>query len=110
MKLAMNYGIKVSALLQNENITFIYGAFGAIIGFVGGHVFGMITLLVFWILFHGELSRLANTDSTKYSESIFDCIRIIFISGLLGGFKNVLFLSAPMLNYILYVLFKKASE
>lgn len=109
MKLAMNYGIKVSALLQNENITFIYGAFGAIIGFVAGHVFGMITLLVFWILFHGELSRLANADSTKYSESIFDCIRIIFISGLLGGFKNVLFLSAPMLNYILYVLFKKSS-
>lgn len=107
MKITMNYGAKVSALLQNESITYIYGAFGAIAGFVAGQLIGFITLFVFWILFHSELSRLVQSDSSRYSESILDCIRMVCISGIVSGTKNVLFLCAPMINYILYLSFDK---
>lgn len=108
MKITMNYGAKVSALLQNESITYIYGAFGAIAGFVVGQLIGFITLFVFWILFHGELSRLVHSDTTRYSESILDCIRMVCISGIVSGVKNILFLCAPMINYILYLSFDKS--
>ncbi|MBE5851727.1 MAG: hypothetical protein E7299_02030 [Lachnospiraceae bacterium] len=110
MKITMNYGAKVSALLQNQEITYIYGAFGAIAGFVIGQFIGFITLFVFWILFHGEISRLIHSDTTRYSESILDCIRMISINGVVSGAKNVLFLCAPMINYILYLSFNKTTD
>lgn len=103
MKFLEEYGGKVAKLKHNEAITSVYGAFGSLLGVLAGNIAGLMLLLVFCLLLHGELHSMRGKDSAKYQESAFQGFRVMLGPGLMQGIKYALLSFSPLLNYILYI-------
>lgn len=103
MKFLEEYGGKVAKLKHNEAVTSVYGAFGSLLGLLAGNIAGLLLLLVFCLMLHGELRSMRGRDITKYQESSFQGFRVMLGPGLMQGIKYTLLLSPFLLNYILYI-------
>lgn len=64
-----SYGIKVSALLQEEAYSFAYGALGAMLGVMLSQVITMVYLLVIYVIYSGTLRSRIKADSGKRAET-----------------------------------------
>lgn len=103
IKLFLEYGEKVSKLLHNSAVTYVYGAFGAMLGVLFGYLIGLLVLCVFCLLLHGELRRMKNQDTSRYQETVMHGFRTIFGTGIFQGLKWGLLMAPLPINYILYV-------
>lgn len=103
MKFLGEYGEKVAHLKHNEAVTNVYGAFGSLLGMLAGSVTGLILLLVFCLMLHGELRYMRGKDNAKYQESAFHGFRIMLSLGLLQGIRYAMLFAPLPLNYILYI-------
>lgn len=103
MKLLEEYGGKVARLKHNEAVTSVYGAFGSLLGMLAGNMAGLILLLMFCLLLHGELRSMRSKDNARYQESSFHGFRVMLGIGLMQGIKYALLFSPLLINYILYI-------
>ncbi len=103
MKFLREYGEKVANLKHNQAVTSVYGAFGTMLGILAAGLAGLLLLLVFCLLFHGEMRYMRGKDNARYQESAMHGFRIMFHLGLMQGVRFAMLFSPLLLNYILYV-------
>lgn len=103
MKFLGEYGAKVANLKHNEAVTSVYGAFGALLGMLAGSMTGLILLLVFCLMLHGEIHDMRRKDNARYQESALHGFRVILSLRLMHGIRYIMLFSPLPLNYILYV-------
>jgi len=103
MKFLGEYGEKVAKLKHNDAVSSVYGAFGSLLGMFAGAVTGLVLLLAFCLMLHGELHDMRRKDNARYQESPFSGFRVMLSFGLLQGARYAMLFSPLLLNYILYV-------
>jgi len=103
MKVMSAYGEKIAKLLHNEAVTYVYGAFGVMLGLLAGNAAELLILLIFRGLLHGELRRMKAQDTARHRETLFGGFRSIFTSGIFQGLRWFLLIAPLPVNYILYI-------
>ncbi len=103
LKYMGGYGGKISKLLHNEAVTCVYGAFGVMLGLLAGNLAGLLLLLIFRLLLHGEIQRMKKQDTVKHQETVFQGFCTVLGAGVFQGLKWMLVAAPLPLNYILYV-------
>lgn len=63
------YGLKVAALLKNDEYASAYGAMGASLGLTVACVFGALHLFFIYVAYAGTFKQQIATDSSKHTES-----------------------------------------
>lgn len=63
------YGLKVAALLKNQEYASAYGALGAASGLSIAALTGLLHLLLIYVIYAGNFKQQLQTDSSKYVES-----------------------------------------
>ena len=63
------YGVKVSALRQDEVYSYAYGALGAMLGVMASQIITMIHLLLIYVMYSGTLRGKLGMDGSKRLET-----------------------------------------
>ncbi len=77
------YGEKVSALLQNEDYSYSYGATGACIGILTASILCFLHMFVIYMLFKNRLKSQASRELQKNQDSKIYVIYMLFNAGVL---------------------------
>lgn len=99
-----SYGEKVSGLLRQENFMPMYGGAGIAIAICLSEILIIVFLV---ILFKGSRRGAKRTHQERYTESVFDCIRALYVGRwplVVTGILQIM----PMLLGLLFFL--KAAE
>lgn len=76
-ELTFTYGMKVSALKQNDALAYAYGAMGAMIGVILSQLITTIHLLVIYVVYAGTLRGKLGMDNSKRMETQYFMQRMI---------------------------------
>lgn len=95
-----DYGKKVSALLQNEDFTALYGSAGAALGVTVGCMFGMVFLLFLYLSAGGKKQQ-RGKDTTRVTESISRALGLVLTS-MRSCFPAGLLLQIPAAAGVLF--------
>lgn len=79
-RLVYDYGLKVAALLQNEIVSYAYGALGAVLGLMFAELLTLLYMLVVFMMYSGTRKKQLMQDSGRRVESTGDILTM-----LLGG-------------------------
>ena len=71
------YGVKVSALKQNEAYSYAYGALGAMLGVMLSQIITLIHLLVIYVVYSGTLRGKLGMDGSKRMETQYSLQRMV---------------------------------
>ena len=77
-EMSYTYGLKVSALKQNETYSYAYGAMGAMLGVMLSQLITLIHLLVIFVVYSGTLRGKLGMDNSKRLETQYSLQRMIF--------------------------------
>lgn len=77
-EMSYTYGLKVSALKQNEAYSYAYGAMGAMLGVMLSQLITLIHLLVIFVVYSGTLRGKLGMDNSKRLETQYSLQRMIF--------------------------------
>ena len=77
-EMSYTYGLKVSALKQNETYSYAYGAMGAMLGVMLSQLIMLIHLLVIFVVYSGTLRGKLGMDNSKRLETQYSLQRMIF--------------------------------
>lgn len=102
------YGIKVSALLQNEDYAAAYGAMGASIGILAASVLGFLHMLLLFFMYRGNTRKQVSRDLQKVQDKGFAVFHMLIGTALPFAAYAVLFRAIPFLDGILFL--RKAGE
>lgn len=72
-----DYGVKVSALKQNEAYGYAYGALGAMLGVMASQFITMIHLLLIYVVYSGTLRGKLGMDGSKRMETQYSLQRMV---------------------------------
>lgn len=97
------YGIKVSALLQNENYAFAYGAMGAAVGILAASVLGFLHMLLLYCIYHGSVKKQAARDIQKNQDRGLRIFHILIGTAAPFAGYAALFRVLPLLDGILFI-------
>lgn len=76
------YGLKVSALKQNEAYSYAYGALGAMLGVMLSQLITLIHLLTIFVVYSGTLRGKLGMDNSKRLETQYSLQRMILSNSL----------------------------
>lgn len=96
------YGVKVSALLQNENYAAAYGAMGASIGILAASILGFLYLLFLFFLYRGRTRKQAVRDSQRSQDKGTHIIHMLIGTAVPFAGYAVLFRIVPLLDGIFF--------
>jgi len=77
-EMSYTYGLKVSALKQNETYSYAYGAMGAMLGVMLSQLIALVQLLVIFVVYSGTLRGKLGMDNSKRLETQYSLQRMIF--------------------------------
>ena len=102
--MSYTYGLKVSALKQNEAYSYAYGALGAMLGVMLSQLITLIHLLVIYVVYSGTLRGKLGMDGSKRLETQYSLQRMVLVNSLpiaiITIFSNVFMLiDQRMFNY-----------
>lgn len=102
--MSYTYGLKVSALKQNEAYSYAYGALGAMFGVMLSQLITLIHLLVIYVVYAGTLRGKLGMDGSKRLETQYSLQRMVLVNSLpiaiITIFSNVFMLiDQRMFNY-----------
>ncbi|MCM1122970.1 MAG: oligosaccharide flippase family protein [Eubacterium sp.] len=72
-----DYGLKVSALKQNEAYGYAYGALGAMLGVMVSQVITLLHLLISYVIYSGTLRGKLGMDGSKRMETQYSLQRMV---------------------------------
>lgn len=72
-----DYGVKVSALKQNEAYSYAYGALGAMLGVMASQFITLIHLLLIYVVYSGTLRGKLGMDGSKRLETQYSLQRLV---------------------------------
>ncbi|WP_160559205.1 polysaccharide biosynthesis C-terminal domain-containing protein [Parablautia muri] len=104
------YGVKVSALLQNEDYAAAYGAMGASIGLLAASVLSFFYMLILYSIFRRNQSKQAQEgrEVQRGQDSGFRILYMLMGTGLVYGIYFFGFHVLPLLDQ--YLLFSSGSD
>lgn len=76
-----NYGVKVSALLQNEDYTSAYGAMGACVGILCASVLCFLHMLIIYFLFRHNIRGKISREPQRNTDGMFYVLHMILGTG-----------------------------
>lgn len=97
------YGIKVSALLLNEDYAAAYGAMGASIGILAASIMGFLHMLLLFFLYRGNARKQAFRDSQRSQDKSFHLIHMLIGTAIPFAGYAVLYRIVPLLDGIFFV-------
>lgn len=103
-KLGSVYGTKIAALLQNEEVSAMYGAMGAMIGLCAGQFIALIALVLMNIIYQRTFKHLIRTDISRRTEYNSDVIGQLASGIVIDGLLAFL-LQIPII--ILLIMYRK---
>lgn len=77
-----SYGLKVAALLKNQEYAAAYGALGAALGLSIAGLAGLLHLLLIYFIYSGNFKQQLQKDSSKYVESSGQLISMLLSTAL----------------------------
>lgn len=95
------YGVKVSALLQNEDYGAAYGAMGASVGLFAASVLCFCYVLVLYFIFRRNLGMQAAKEMQKGQDSSFRILYMLIGTGFVYGVYFLCFHMLPLLDQYL---------
>lgn len=104
------YGVKVSALLQNEDYAAAYGAMGASIGLLAASVLSFFYMLILYSIFKKNQSKQAQggRETQKGQDSGFRILCMLMGTGFVYSIYFLCFHVLPLLDQ--YLLFSSGSD
>lgn len=97
------YGVKVSALLQNEDYAAAYGAMGACAGILAASVLGFLHMFLLYFLYHGNIKKQVLRDLSKNQEGGAAILHMLIGTAAPFAVYAVLFRIIPLLDGIFFI-------
>lgn len=97
------YGVKVSALLQNEDYASAYGAMGACLGILAASVLGFLHMLLLYFLYRGNIRKQVLRDFSRNQDGSVTIVHMLTGSALPFAAYAVLFRIIPFLDGIFFI-------
>jgi stage V sporulation protein B len=104
------YGIKVSALLQNDNYAGAYGAMGAALGILTAALFGFLHMLFVYFVYRRKTGKQAAMDATKNQDKGSHIIHMLIGTAAPFAAYAVLYRITPLLDGIFFVRLSAPEE
>ncbi|MBD5396265.1 MAG: hypothetical protein HDR71_18845 [Lachnospiraceae bacterium] len=101
------YGVKVSALLQNEDYAAAHGAKGAAIGILIASVLGFLHMLLLFFMYRGNTKKYKSRDMQKSPDSGFAIFHMLIGTAAPFAAYALLFRIVPLLDGIFFVRLSK---
>lgn len=108
--LLRGYGVKVSALLQNEDYARAYGAMGASIGFLSASVLCFLHVLILYLIYKSSLKKQMSREIQKNKDSGFHIVHMLLGTGVVYALYFFLFNALPLVDQYLVSLFGAAEN
>lgn len=102
-RLMKGYGEKVAALLQDQQIVYVYQAAGALGGVLLGMICGMLAAALFLLLFHSEFERMTQQDTSRTHERLGSHLKSAAAAGVFPALLNLSKRAFPLISYLLYL-------
>lgn len=102
------YGLKVSALLQNEDYAAAYGAMGASIGLLAASVLCFLHMLILYFIFRRNADKQAGRELQRAQDSGFRILYTLMGTEVIYGLYYLCFHILPLLDQ--YLLFTSGGE
>lgn len=106
--LLRGYGMKVSALLQNEDYSGSYGAMGASIGFLSASILCFLHALIIYFIYKSLLKKQTGRVTQKSQDTGFHIFYMLIGTGVIYSLYFVWFNGLPLIDQ--YMVFHFASE
>ncbi|MBD5455967.1 MAG: hypothetical protein HDR23_05745 [Lachnospiraceae bacterium] len=101
------YGVKVSALLQNEDYAAAHGAKGAAIGILIASALGFLHMLLLFFMYRGNTKKYKSRDMQKSPDSGFAIFHMLIGTAAPFAAYALLFRIVPLLDGIFFVRLSK---
>lgn len=102
--LVHEYGLKVSALLQNEDYAGAYGARGASIGLLAASILCFLHMLVLYFIYKGSLKKQAGRELPKSKDAGFHIVYMLTGTGVIYSLVWLCFQGLPLIDQYLFFL------
>lgn len=107
-KILHGYGVKVSALLQNEDYAAAYGAMGASVGLLAASILSFFYVLILYFIFKRNMSKQTSREVQKGQDSSVRILYMLIVTGFVYGIYFLCFHILPLLDQ--YLLFTSGSD
>lgn len=105
------YGVKVSALLQNEDFTSAYGAMGASIGFLTASVLCFLHAFILYFVYRNSLRNQMGRELQKSQDTGFHILHMLVGTGAIYFLYWICFKGLPLIDqYMFFALGDGSSE
>lgn len=99
------YGVKVSALLQNEDFTSAYGAMGASVGFLSASILCFVHSFILYFVYKNSLRRQIGRESQKSQDTGFHIFQMLVKTGAIYSLLLICYRGIPLIDQYLVFLF-----
>lgn len=103
--LLRGYGVKVSALLQNQDCIGAYGAMGAAIGILTASVFCLFHMLALYLIYKRNIKRQMGRELQKGQDKRFHIFHMLIGTGSIYFLFWISIYGMPLLDQYLYFTF-----
>lgn len=105
------YGLKVSALLQNDDYAGAYGAMGASIGLLAASILCFLHMLVLYFIYKSSLKKQTGREVPKNQEFGFHIIHMLVGTGVMYSLVWLCFQGLPLIDqYLFFLLGDRSGE
>lgn len=96
------YGVKVSALLQNEDFISAYGAMGASIGFLTASVLCFLHVFILYFVYRNSLRKQTGRELQKSQDSGFHILHMLIGTGAIYFLFWICFKGLPLIDQYMF--------
>lgn len=107
-KIAGDYGVKVSALLQNEDYTNVYGAMGAGVGILSASVICFLHAFILYFIFRRSIQNQISKELPKNQDSKVGIMHMLLGTGAIYALFWLISHGWVLVDEILLLRFGKA--
>ena len=104
------YGTKVSALLQNEDYTSVYGAKGAAIGFLSASILCFLHVLILYFIYSRSMKKQIRRELQKNQDTGFRILSMLIGTGAIYALYWLCFNGLPLIDQYLFFLLDEGSK
>lgn len=98
------YGMKIAALLQNEDYAAAYGARGACIGILSASILCFLHMLVLYFIYRGNVHRQTGREQSKNQNPGFHIVYMLAGTGVIYSLVWIGFNGLPLIDQYLFFL------
>lgn len=105
------YGLKVSALLQNDDYASAYGAMGASIGLLSASILCFLHMLVLYLIYKGSSRKQAGRELLKNQDLGLHIVYMLMGTGVMYSLVWLCFQGLPLIDqYLFFLLGDRSGE